>query len=924
SVSVQYPLEDQLPLIARINTFYNWTIANNTFISSHNNSLDYVALDLPGWLTFNRTTLSFYGTPASADEGCLTVKLVANDTKAEEIASSPFSLIVSSLPAPKLVHPVVEQFQLPNPSLSSVYLVSQHSSLRSAVPALRIPHKWSFSIGFQYDTFTSDSSSNLYYAALQADGSPLPDWISFNPRSITFNGVTPPATDTNKPSSLALALHASDQEGYSAAYLPFDLFVSEHELSLSTASLPTINVTANTEFSVSLNSPVDFSGVLLDGRPIQPSDIVAMEVDTSFYGDWLDYDTNSRTLSGTPPDSLKEDEMPVLPVTIATTVNQTIETNVSIAVVPSFFSTSNLQPVLVQAGQSLNFNLNQFFSNTSALDRQDMSLSAAFDPDNSTQFLAFDPNAATVTGIIPANFSDYSHITISFTAYSHVTHSTSHTVLPVSLTSSDYAHSHKKGPTNLSAATKAKLLLGLKIAFGVVGGLVFFGLCLAALRRCARVPDTAIQGEEGAAAWTEDEKKWYGIGIEVDGEGAGTPLQRVRTRMPDDPFASPASLRIATSPGVMRKADFLDKIRATARQVGDTVMAFGSTNTRKPRPVIGKPTLIMTEDGRRANADDLRLVSRVASDDPFDDMNVLRQYAPSANSGWTGASVSIPGSPSDSTAERSIPRRRADFAPPTNPSPSMLLATPPQTYSDGSSNSAKTHVTEAVVHRAERAKSVRSGRSMSVVSFQTQSQPDHGAPDGAARPRLVPFTSAARVPVPKMASTPFDAAQDRVIAGTPQGKTKRVTSQMAKVFRSVSVEKRFSQTEGQPGDDLSVGIEYVRALGGNAEHSLGKSAGPVPTPRMLARAGDPFKFRISTGLPLASTTPLEVRLVDSGKKPPRFLKVDLAALASAGAEKRVVEFSGVPALNDLGQWSVGVFVRGGDECVARVEIEVVE
>ena len=111
---------------------------------------------------------------------------------------------------------------------------------------------------------------------------------------------------------------------------------------------------------------------------------------------------------------------------------------------------------------------------------------------------------------------------------------------------------------------------------------------------------------------------------------------------------------------------------------------------------------------------------------------------------------------------------------------------------------------------------------------------------------------------------------------------------------------------------------------GHGDLPRSRSAGPVPTPRMLARTGEPFKFRISTGLPLTSTMPLEARLVDSSKKLPRFLKVDLAATASAGAEKRVVGFSGVPAVNDIGEWNVGVFVRGGDECVGRVEIKVVE
>ncbi|EKM50340.1 uncharacterized protein PHACADRAFT_131042 [Phanerochaete carnosa HHB-10118-sp] len=947
SVVVQNSLEGQLPLIARINAPYNWTVSNNTFVSTHNATLDYSAADLPGWLAFDRTTLSFHGTPFKADEGYHTVTLTAKDPNSSDTDSSSFSLLVSSTPAPKVKHPVIEQFKLPNPSLSSVYLVSQNSALKSSVPALRIPPKWSFSIGFQYDTFTSDAVENIFYAALQQDGSPLPDWIEFNPRSITFNGVTPSERDERVPQSLALSLHGSDEEGYSGASLPFNIFVAQHELSLATSSLPTINVTAETEFSVSLNSPADFSGVLLDGQPIQPSDIIVLEVDTSYYGDWLDYDTASRTLSGTPPASVDNDEDdPVLPVTITTTVNQTLETNVSIAVVPSYFTAPLLQPVLVQNGEQLSFSLVPYFSNaTGTGGHDDISLSAAFDPDNATQFLTFDPSAATVSGMVPRNFTDYSHITLTFTAYSHVTHSTSHTSLPISLTPSDYANSHNTTGTSLSAATKAKLLLGLKIAFGIIAGLVLFGLSLAAFRRFARIQDSALLGEEGQRAWTDEEKKWYGIGIDVDGKDAGTELRRVRTRLGNE---SPYSSGSLGTPAVMSKAEFFNRVRSAARRVSDTVRNVGSTNKRA-RPVIGKPTLIMADDGRLADTDDLRLVRPSQTLDPFDDINATA-YAPSGTSGWTGASISIPGSPSGSTGERSIPRRRPDFGPPERSTSAMLLATPPQTYvskthayahgaplsrssstdTDGSDDSARTHATEAVVQRARSVRSVRSAAS--VVSVQAE----HGGPT----PRLVPF-GAARVPVPKL-------SQDQPIAGNGPVRTKRVASQMAKVFRSLSIEKRFSQTEGAPGDDLSVGIEYVRALGDNADEltpagspspsfSVAESshmghgemsrsvsaAGPVPTPRMLTRTGEPFRFRIALMLPLSHTKPLDVRPMGD-KKLPKFLKVDLAAPASAGGDKRVVELSGVPAKADIGEVVIGVYERGVIECVGRVIIEVVE
>ena len=128
-------------------------------------------------------------------------------------ASSPLDLCVTHYPPPELRIPVESQFHSDNPSLSSVFIVSNSSSLHQGRPTLRIPSKWSFSIGFDYKTFAANNS--LYYSASQADGSPLPGWVDFNAHAMTFNGYTPApeSPDTPLPHTLSLALHASDQQG---------------------------------------------------------------------------------------------------------------------------------------------------------------------------------------------------------------------------------------------------------------------------------------------------------------------------------------------------------------------------------------------------------------------------------------------------------------------------------------------------------------------------------------------------------------------------------------------------------------------------------------------------------------------------------------------------------------------------------------
>ncbi|KAI0825441.1 hypothetical protein BC629DRAFT_1447663 [Irpex lacteus] len=1023
-VSVEYPLEDQFPLIARVDAEYTWSFSKTTFVSSKNTTIEYTTGDLPPWLKFDSSALSFHGKPASGDVGSKEIQIHAKD--ASDSASSTFVLQTMSTAPPKLHRPVDEQFHLPNPSLSSVFLVSEQSSLRftksssgsflanDPVPALRVPPKWSFSVGFEYDTFVLDSDPDapVYYAVLQRDGSPLPPWITFNPKTITLDGVTPaPGLATY----LALNLHASDEEGYSGASIPFDVYIASHEVSLSSPSLPTINVTADSPFSISLNSPADFSGILLDGEPIKPADIATLEIDTSFYGGWLEYDTNSRTLSGDAPKA--EGNPTLLPVTIATTVNQTFETNVTLAIVPSYFSADILQPVLAKAGDNLHFSLSEFFSNASSHD--DVALSAAFDPEDSTKFLAFDPTSAALSGTVPTNFStsDYSHVTISFTAYSHVTHSTSHTTLPISLTEADFKHSNnnvnsRSHGSTLSPVARKRLLLGLEIAFGIIGGLVFFGLLLAGFRKCAAVPDTAMAVEDAEKAWTAEEKRWYGIGIEVDGEvydgpgsvhssprsaTGGSPLRRVPTGR-----GGPSAQRmLSPGSGVMKKADFMGKVKITARKVSDNTVRMVADTCRRAvggspanrqgvsKFAIGKPTLIMAEDGQKANADDLSYThgprrSRRRSQDPFIDT----EYSGSGlmlddASGITG---SFAGSPSLSSIGRSIPslpRRRPDFAPPLRSSSGVrnsTLTTPPEAHvskthayavpltrqasleSTGSGSGSDGEV--AVVQRAERARSIRSltGRDGSQWSFNTH-RAARAQEAANGNPRLVPFTSATRVPVPKLSPTQVavhavhTVAQEdeRSIDSGSHAQPKRVVSQMARVFRSESVERRVSRAEGREngrdisGDDLSVGIEYVRALGDDASGlSVGGSASPsfsvaessrhgtnmdltkLPIPRVLARANEYFRFRVPVALSPTSAMTLEVKSLD-GSRLPRFVHVDTNASStpkstSSGKDKdqRIVELTGMPGTGDVGELNLVIREKGGAECYGSIVIEVLE
>lgn len=131
--------------------------------------------------------------------------------------------------------------------------------------------------------------------------------------------------------------------------------------------------------------------------------------------------------------------------------------------------------------------------------------------------------------------------------------------------------------------------------------------------------------------------------------------------------------------------------------------------------------------------------------------------------------------------------------------------------------------------------------------------------------------------------------------------------------------------------------------GHSASISTTKTQG---VPRMLARTGEQFKFRVPLNIPRVSpaaesssstpssppfSEPLEVKLM-SGLPLPRFVRANLDVLSRPGVEKggkgqereRLVEFTGVPTKADVGELNVAVYMKSTEECVGRVIIEIVE
>ena len=788
-VTVAQPLNNQLPLIARTNQPFSWSPSPVTFRSD--DPLTYTTSTLPAWLSFDPFAVTFHGTPSAQDEGNPEITLTAHSSSSS--AASTFTFCVTHYPPPTVGLAISDQFHDSNPSLSSVFTLAPLSAIATSNPALRIPPKWSFSIGFESGTFKADH--NLYYEARQADGSELPDWMTFNSKDITVNGFVPEKDLMSSPMTFALVLIASDQLGYKATSAPFDIVIADRELSGSQDPLPTINVTSAAPFTVSLLSSADFSGIFVDGKPIEPSDVTTLEMDTSGYGDWLKYDAPSRTLTGKPPADVTGTK-PTIPVKLSTTFNQSINTNVSLALVPSYFSLSEFPALNLKPGDNVEFGVGQYLSNATAGGCNDADVSVTFDPTSAGNWMKYDSSQGLLMGTISTD-SPPNHVSITYTAYSRITHSTSHATLNIYISDGSINHGKKSfHPSGLSVRARRKLVLALAICFGILGGLAVLACFFAVVRRYARVEDTALSGEEGRNGWSEKDRRWYGIsGSPSHQEKAVDPLTLLQARSGRPPpnyvnlglglqrvaersFSNPVAE--VESPAVMRKREFMTKIKETVRQVSDKY-------TRKPRqysrPLIGKPILV------KSIIREEPIVYPLQGDpiNPFDDV-----YS-------QGGSTFMSGSPSSSTGEHSIPRRRADFAPPRAFAQvhfdDQQLAPVSRQPSSASTGTVASHSSRRF------AQSIQSGRSASPLSHE--SFPD--IPETpATRPRLVPFTSSTRVPIPQANPAP--------IAGEPAAFTgNRIASQRAKVFKPG--EDLTEVKESRSHDDLAMGLHYVRSLG---------------------------------------------------------------------------------------------------------------
>ena len=223
---------------------------------------------LPSWLNFNAATGMFSGTPTNDDVGAITIRVTAADA-AGLSANQQFVLDVLNVnDAPVINTPVI--------SLEA----TQDIQFFTAIPV---------------DSFLDvDAGDVLAYSAILVDGSPLPNWLNFDPVARTFSGI-PSNGDVG---IVDIRLIVTDKAG-EPAYQDFRLqILNVNDVPVATGSLTTQDATQDQPFEFivpqgtfadpDVGDVLTYTATLRDGTPL-PS--------------WLHFDPVTVSFSGTPSNS---------------------------------------------------------------------------------------------------------------------------------------------------------------------------------------------------------------------------------------------------------------------------------------------------------------------------------------------------------------------------------------------------------------------------------------------------------------------------------------------------------------------------------------------------------------------------------------------------------------------------------------------
>ncbi|SPQ22273.1 394ae22b-9f42-46e9-8b71-7da94881c5f1 [Thermothielavioides terrestris] len=309
--TISFPLNSQVPPVARIGQLFSFVFSPSTFSSS--SAIAYSLSNPPRWLSLDSDARRLFGTPEEEDIApgrvvAVPLNLVATDDSGSTTLFA--TLVVSRSPGPMVEIPFDKQA----PDFGTF----------SAPSAILSPPGKAFSFRLDPNTFSKPSDAPVSYYATMADNTPLPAWISFDPASLSFMGQTPPSESlVQPPERFSFQVIASDVVGFAGSSLSFDIVVGNHQL---TANKTTIVLNATPGIPVSYTGLR--SAVSVDGKPATAQ--VALVASTPNIPAWLSLDNDTWRITGVPPGTAESTNFTItICDTFSDELNLTVAVNVT-------------------------------------------------------------------------------------------------------------------------------------------------------------------------------------------------------------------------------------------------------------------------------------------------------------------------------------------------------------------------------------------------------------------------------------------------------------------------------------------------------------------------------------------------------------------------------------------------------------------
>lgn len=367
--SIGFPINSQVPPVARVSKEFQFVFAESTFISSAK-SIGYTLSGSPAWLNLDPGSRTLSGIPPAEAAGPVSLRLVASDETGS--TAMDVTLIVSAEPGPGLGTPVPDQ------------LVAQGAF--SAPDSFMIARSGPLSLSFSKSTFTNTNEKTVYYA-ICANNTPLPSWITFDPIALSLTGTAPQSTSPSElPQSYGIQLIASDVVGFSGAVAKFQIMVGGHVFAFG-KSLEVIKAPQGVPFK--------FSGLgaalVLDGRPVNPTEIGQVVADIP---EWMSLDKNTLMISGIPP--ISETSTRNFTVTVADVHGDTASTILMMQMLnnSSTLFRGSIGILNATSGSDFDYTIDRFM-----LASPDVEV--AVDLGENTTWLKFDASALRLYGRVP-------------------------------------------------------------------------------------------------------------------------------------------------------------------------------------------------------------------------------------------------------------------------------------------------------------------------------------------------------------------------------------------------------------------------------------------------------------------------------------------------------------------------------------------